>query len=103
MQPGAIAPFLPLAGMKARGDMNFAGAFIPLGTVGTVVLMPLMAPLLIQGLTMSTWPLAKPLLLTVLLPLIIGVAIRDYAPTVATKIFPGSRRSPAFSCCSAWR
>jgi BASS family bile acid:Na+ symporter len=73
---------------KARGDMGFAGAFIPLVAVGTVVLMPLMAPLLIQGLTISTWALAKPLLLTILLPLVLGAAIRHYAGTVATRIFP---------------
>jgi BASS family bile acid:Na+ symporter len=82
------APFLQQVVGKARGDMNFAGAFIPLTAVGTVVLMPLMAPLLIQGLTISTWALAKPLLLTVLLPLILGVAIRKYAATVADKVFP---------------
>jgi len=33
---------------RARGDMGFAGALIPLVAVGTVLLMPLMAPLLIQ-------------------------------------------------------
>ena len=54
---------------KARGDMGFAGALVPLVMVGTVVLMPLMAPLLIEGLTISTAALAKPLLLTILLPL----------------------------------
>ena len=83
-----IAPFLPLAAMKARGDMTFTGAYILLGTVVTVVLMPVMAPLLIKGLTLSTWPLAKPLIILVLIPLLIGIAIRFYAPTVATKIFP---------------
>jgi len=82
------APFLQQVVGKARGDLNFAGAFIPLAAIGTVVLMPLMAPLLIKGLAISTWALAKPLLLTVLLPLIIGVAIREYAATVANKIFP---------------
>ena len=49
------APFLQQVVGKARGEMNFAGAFIPLTAVGTVVLMPLMAPMLIQGLTISTW------------------------------------------------
>ncbi len=82
------APFLQQVVGKARGEMHFAGAFIPLTAVGTVVLMPLLAPLLIPGLTISTWALAKPLLLTVLLPLIIGVAIHAYAATVANKIFP---------------
>jgi BASS family bile acid:Na+ symporter len=82
------APFLQQMVVKARGDMGFAGAFIPLVVVGTVVLMPLMAPLLIKGLTIDTWALARPLLLTVLLPLMIGAAIRHYAGTVATGIFP---------------
>lgn len=82
------APFLQQMVGKARGDMGFAGALIPLVAVGTVVLMPLMAPVLIQGLTISTWALAKPLLLTILLPLLVGAAIRHYAGTAATRIFP---------------
>ena len=85
------APFLQQVVGKARGDMGFAGALIPLVAVGTVVLMPLMAPLLIKGLTISTWALAKPLLLTILLPLIIGAAIRHYADTAATKTLPGGQ------------
>jgi BASS family bile acid:Na+ symporter len=82
------APFLQQMVAKARGDMAFAGAFIPLVAAATVVLMPLMAPLFIQGLTVSTWALAKPLLLTVLLPLMIGAAIRHYAEAAAKRIFP---------------
>jgi len=82
------APFLQQMVEKARGDMGFAGAFIPLVAVGTVILMPLMAPLLIKGLTIETWALAKPLLVTILLPLIIGAAIRHFADKGATKIFP---------------
>ena len=82
------APFLQQMVAKARGDMGFAGALIPLVAAGTVVLMPLMAPLLIKGLTISTWALAKPLLLTILLPLVIGAVIRHFADTAATKIFP---------------
>ena len=82
-----IAPFLPLAAMKARGDLTFTGAYILLGTVVTVVLMPVMAPMLIKGLTLSAWPLAKPLIILVLIPLLIGIAIRHYKPAVAAKIF----------------
>jgi BASS family bile acid:Na+ symporter len=84
---GPIAPFLPLAAMRSRGDMTFTGAYILLGTVVTVVLMPVMAPLLIKGLTLSVWPLAKPLIVLVLIPLLIGIAIRHYTPAVAAKIF----------------
>ena len=79
--------------MKARGDMTFSGAYVLLGTVLTVVMMPLMAPLLIKGLTLSAWPLAKPLIGLVLIPLLIGVAIRAYRPKVATKIFPWVKKT----------
>ena len=87
-----IAPFLPLAAARARGDMTFSGAYILLGTVVTVILMPLMAPLLIKGLTLKVWPLAKPLIVLVLIPLLIGIAIRAYKPTVATRIFPAIKK-----------
>jgi bile acid:Na+ symporter, BASS family len=82
------APFLQQMVGKARGDIGFAGALIPLVAVGTVVLMPLLAPVLIKGLTISTWALAKPLLLTILLPLVVGAVIRHYADKGATKLFP---------------
>jgi len=85
------APFLPPLVEKARGDVNFAGALVPLVAVGTVILMPLIAPLLIKGLTVSTGALAKALLLTILLPLVIGAAIRHWAETTATRIFPAVR------------
>lgn len=88
---GSLAPCAPfLAQMvgKARGDLGFAGALIPLVAVGTVVLMPMIGPFLVKGVTISSWALAKPLLLTILLPLIIGAAIRHYADTAATKMYP---------------
>ena len=85
------APFLQQMVGKARGDMPFAGALVPLVAVGTVVFMPLLAPMMIKGVTISTWSLARPLLLTILLPLIIGAAIRYYNDTMATKIFPATK------------
>jgi BASS family bile acid:Na+ symporter len=81
------APFLPPVVERARGDLAFAGAFIPAAAVGTVVFMPLIAPQLIQGLTLSVLSLATPLVLTVLIPLLIGAAIRTYAAPVAAKLF----------------
>ena len=82
------APFFPLMVPEARGDMSYAGALVPLAAVGTVIFMPLMAPLLIEGVALSAGTLAKMLLVTVLLPLAVGAVLREYARTVATKIFP---------------
>jgi bile acid:Na+ symporter, BASS family len=81
------APFLsPMVG-RARGDIVFTGAFIPVVAVFTVVFMPLMAPLLIKGLAINAMALAKPLIITVLIPMIIGALIRTYAASLASKIF----------------
>ena len=82
------APFFPLMVSKARGDMSSAGAFILVATVGTVVFLPLMVPVMIKGLTVNTWALAKPLLTMVLLPLMVGFAIKVYKAPVADKLFP---------------
>jgi BASS family bile acid:Na+ symporter len=88
-----IAPFLPVASAKARGDMTFCAAYILLATVVTVVLMPVMAPLLIKGLTLSALALAKPLIVLVLFPLLIGIAIRAYKAPVAAKLFPWVKKT----------
>jgi BASS family bile acid:Na+ symporter len=82
------APFFPLMVRRAHGDMSFAGAFMLLTTIGTVLLLPLMAPLLIKGLTVDTWSLAEPLLIMVLVPMLIGGAIRVFVPNAANKLFP---------------
>jgi BASS family bile acid:Na+ symporter len=82
------APFFPMMVRRAHGDMSFAGAFMLLTTIGTVVLLPLMAPVLVKGLTVDSWSLAKPLLIMVLLPMLIGGAIRVFAPNAAEKSLP---------------
>jgi len=82
------APALPMFIRKARADMSLAAAIMPLAVVSTVILMPLMAPVLIPGLTLSSWAIGKPLLLSVLLPLVTGVALKVNAPRVTEKILP---------------
>ena len=86
------APFFPLMVSRAHGDMSFAAAFMLLTTIGTVLLLPLLAPLLIQGLTVDSWSLAKPLIMMVLLPLLIGSVIRALAPNVAQKMLPVAQK-----------
>jgi BASS family bile acid:Na+ symporter len=81
------APFLPPMVDKVRGDISFAGAFVPLVAIGTVIFMPIMAPILIKGLAINAMALAKPLIITVLIPLLIGAVIRTYLKSFASKIF----------------
>jgi BASS family bile acid:Na+ symporter len=87
-----VAPFFPILVRNARADVNFAAAFMPLTMVATVVLMPLFMPFIIEGLELSTWALAKPLLVLILLPMIAGILIRIYIPRLADKIFPAVKK-----------
>ena len=82
------APFFPMMVRNARGDMSSAGAFMLVATIGTVVFLPLQVPLMIKGLTVDTWALAKPLLTMVLLPLLIGLGIKVFKAPLADKLFP---------------
>jgi BASS family bile acid:Na+ symporter len=82
------APFLPPLIPKAHGDVTFAGAFIPVAAIGTSLLMPVIAPMLIKGIELSVMSLLKPLFMTLLVPLLVGAAIKTFAGKVADKIFP---------------
>jgi BASS family bile acid:Na+ symporter len=83
-----IAPFFPILVRNARADVNFSAAFMPLTMVITVVLMPIFVTIMMPGLTLSIWALAKPLLFLILIPMILGILIRIYLTGVADKIFP---------------
>jgi len=92
-----VAPMLSILARKARSDMDFTAALIPLAMVATVVLLPLIAPLLMPGVTLHMWALAKPLLLLVLLPLVVCAAIKGYASPLAGKLSPPIKRLAGIS------
>ena len=92
-----VAPMVSLLARKARSDMDFTAAVVPLAMVATVVLLPLLAPLLMKGLTLDVWSLAKPLLLLVLLPLVVCAAVKALATPVADKLFPVAKRLAGIS------
>jgi BASS family bile acid:Na+ symporter len=82
------APLLPGMVDKAHGDVNYAASFMLLASAGTVVYMPVMVPLLVKGVTVSAWTVAKPMLFLVLIPLVIGIAIQLRQPAIASSIHP---------------
>ncbi len=80
----SLPPLLP----KARGDVDFAGAFIPVAAIGTSLLLPLIAPMLVKGVELSVMQLLKPAYPYLCsLPLLIGALIKTYASNVADKMF----------------
>ena len=86
------APFLPAIVNKAKGDLGFTAAFMLLAAVGTVAFMPFAVPLMVKGLTVSAWTIAKPLLMVVLLPLAVGMVILRASPALASGIQPSIKR-----------
>lgn len=87
------APFLPAIVSKANGDLGFTAAFMVLAAAGTVLFMPVAVPMMITGLAVSAWTVAKPLLMVVLLPLGVGMLILRGAPTLASRIQPFVKRT----------
>lgn len=86
------APFLPVMVNRAQGDIGYAPAMLLLASVGTVVLMPVAVPLLVPGLAVDAWTIARPLLVMVFLPLLLGLALFHFAPSVADRTRPTVRR-----------
>jgi BASS family bile acid:Na+ symporter len=82
------APLLPMMADKARADLNYAASFMLLASAGTVIYMPIMVPLLVKGLTVTAWTVAKPMLVLVLIPLVVGIVIQLRAKAFAAKIQP---------------
>jgi len=82
------APFLPMMVDRARGDLGYTASFMLLALVGMVVFMPFAVPLLVEGLSVTAWMIAKPLLSVVLLPLVIGMVILRRAPAFAARAQP---------------
>lgn len=82
------APLLPTMVDKAHGDVNYAATFMLLASAGTVIYMPIAVPLLVRGLTVSAWAVAKPMLVFVLVPLVVGVAIQLRSPSTGSFLQP---------------
>jgi BASS family bile acid:Na+ symporter len=64
-----------------------------LESVFIVIYLPFAIPYLIEGLTVSAWAIARPLLVFVLLPLFIGILIRYFKPKFAFKIQPAVKKT----------
>lgn len=71
----AGAPFLPKLAELAKGDMAYSVGLMLLLMVGSIVFIPIALPWMIPGLSAKPWPLLKPLLVTLLIPLAGGMLV----------------------------
>ena len=80
------APFLPIMVRRAGGDLAYTAAFMLIAAVDTVLLMPFAVPLIVPGLSVDPWTVAKPLLVLLFLPMAAGMAVKTVAPFVAVRL-----------------
>jgi ACR3 family arsenite transporter len=80
----AGAPFLPRLAQLAKADVAFAVGLMTLLVVTTIFYMPVVLPLLLQGVTVSPWQIARTLLLLMFIPLTSGLLLNSrYAQAAA--------------------
>jgi bile acid:Na+ symporter, BASS family len=84
----AGAPFLPKLAELAKGNLAFAvGAMVLLMAV-TVGYLPIVLPLLLPGVTVDPWKIARSLVLLMLLPLAAGLALKARHEVLARRVKP---------------
>ena len=81
----AGAPFLPKLAGIAEGNLAFAVGLMVLLMVLTVGYMPVVLPVLLEGVSVDPTKIAKSLVLLMLLPLIVRLGVRARAAGVADK------------------
>lgn len=84
----AGAPFLPKLAGVAGGNLAFAVGLMVLLMVLTVGYMPLVIPLLLEGVSVDPTQIARSLVLLMLLPLVVGLAVRARFAVVAGRVAP---------------
>ena len=79
---------MPLLAEKAGADLNYIAAYLLLAAVGTLIMLPIMIPILAPQLSADSWTIAKPLLFFIALPLAVGICVRLVASALADKSHP---------------
>lgn len=81
-------PFVTKLSQSARGDMAYSLSVMALLSVVTVVYMPIFVPLLLPGVKVDAVEIAKPLIVLIIVPLLIGLIVRAKMPVAAKRLAP---------------
>jgi predicted Na+-dependent transporter len=84
----AGAPFIPKLVQGAKGNVAYAVGLMFLIMVVTIFYLPFILPLLLPGVEVNPWDIAKSLIATMLVPLVIGMLIKSHSPDVADQWAP---------------
>ncbi len=84
----AGAPFLIKLTQMAKHDVALGAAVMMLLMVVTVVYTPIVLPLVLSGISVDAWMVAKTLLLQLLLPIAVGMLVVQFLPDFAKQAQP---------------
>jgi predicted Na+-dependent transporter len=98
----AGAPFIPKLVQGARGNVPYSVGLMFLIMVVTIFYMPIVLPLLLPGVEINPWDVAKSLIVTMLIPLVIGMLIKSHSPDVADHWEPVMTRISSMSILFLW-
>ena len=84
----AGSPFLPKLVQIAKSDTAFSIALMLLLMIVTLFYLPLILPLLLSGVEVSSWAIAKSLILLMLIPLALALAVRARFEAASRKAQP---------------
>ncbi len=84
----AGAPFLPRLVQIARGDLARAASLMVLLTAVTILFLPFALPVFVRQAQADPWQIAKPLLVLIVLPLVVGITVKCLASVPAAKAAP---------------
>ena len=79
----AGAPFLPKLVQGAGGNIAFGVGLMVLLMVVTILYLPVVLPLMLQGVTINPWDIAQSLIVLMLIPLAIGLLMKSHSPDSA--------------------
>jgi BASS family bile acid:Na+ symporter len=86
------APFLPLLVRISKGNLAFSVGLMVLLMVVTVAYMPLVLPLMLEGVSVDPVKIGSSLVFLMLLPLAIGLLVRARLSGLAAKAQPSLSR-----------
>ncbi|MEH1819699.1 MAG: bile acid:sodium symporter [Nostoc sp.] len=88
MAIAAGPPALPKLAQIVKGNVAFSTGLMMLLMFGTIIYMPIALPLVLQGVQVNSWDIAKPLLFLMLSPLAIGLFIKAKFAAIASNFQP---------------
>jgi BASS family bile acid:Na+ symporter len=88
LSTAAGAPFLPKLAEVAKGNIAFSVGLMVLLMIVTIIYLPIVLPLLLGGVEVSPWDIAKSLIVMMLIPLAIGLFINARYEETAAKMQP---------------